>query len=61
MTAVVIDLCRVRSALARLDRVAREHPALTEPAACDRLADWIDTDQEEQEDGPQPVANDVST
>lgn len=52
MTANVIDLARVRAALARLDVLAREHPHLTRTgsrARLDRYARALDT--------PEPLEN----
>jgi hypothetical protein len=49
LTAPVVDLGRVREALARLDRVAGEHPELATPEARDRLGAWIEAGEEEEE------------
>jgi hypothetical protein len=45
VTAPIVDLGRVRRALARLDRVTAEHPELRGVKARERLAAWIATEE----------------
>jgi hypothetical protein len=40
--ARVVDLGRVRAALARLDRAVEQHPELTTARARERLAAWLE-------------------
>lgn len=66
MKARAVDLGRVRAALARLDRVTREHPELTSDAARARLArapclapdppDAVDDDRQEVTPADKPKA-----
>lgn len=60
--ARLVDLARVRSALARLDGIARAHPELLGPPSPRNAAAWeaelrgadshVDTEQEEDETCP---------
>jgi hypothetical protein len=50
VTRGIVDLGRARRALARLDRVTAEHPELTSPEACERLAAWIAAEEKGERD-----------
>lgn len=53
MTARVVDLGRVRRALARLDRAVAEHPELVSAEARERLDAWIEGEEEGGDTGRQ--------
>lgn len=57
MTARVVDLGRVRRALARLDAVLRDHPELASAEARERLAVRLDAEEKGGDAGRQAGAD----
>ena len=60
MTGPIVDLGRVRDALARLDRATAEHPELTSPDTRERLDAWIGAEENGERDDAGPQAGDVT-